>query len=245
MPSEDYAVELARLAQEATQGSESASGQLEVLGGAGADLSPWLTAAAVRRHGGYPRIAESQGFLPPAACAWLIGRARGRLTRAQVFTPGKAELVDDEGRSNRSFPFYPPDLDLVIRLTRAKIAATVGVPVGCLETTQVLHYAPGQMFAPHYDVLHPEGQAEEIARLGQRRATFLVYLNEGYEGGETDFPLLGIGCKGRTGDALLFANLDAEGRPDEKMLHAGMPPTSGEKWLLSQWVRDREAPDPG
>jgi len=25
-------------------------------------------------------------------------------------------------------------------------------------------------------------------------------------------------------------------------LHAGLPPLSGEKWLLSQWLRDRARP---
>ena len=67
----------------------------------------------------------------------------------------------------------------------------------------------------------------------------LVYLNQGFEGGETDFPLLDLKFKGRKGDALMFSNVDASGAPDRRMFHAGLPPTAGEKWLLSQWVRDR------
>ncbi|MBF8292745.1 MAG: hypothetical protein HW392_1572, partial [Steroidobacteraceae bacterium] len=45
--------------------------------------------------------------------------------------------------------------------------------------------------------------------------------------------------KGRRGDALVFANVDDSGAPDYQTVHAGLPPTSGVKWLLSQWVRDR------
>jgi hypothetical protein len=144
-------------------------------------------------------------------------------------------------RNNSAFSFEPADLDLVVRLVRAKIAAALDVAAAALEPSQVLHYSPGQSFHPHYDFLDPEkpGQAAQVAAAGQRIATFLVYLNEDYEGGETAFPELGLSYRGRTGNALFFANVDAAGAPDRRMLHAGLPPTSGEKWLLSQWIRDR------
>jgi hypothetical protein len=124
---------------------------------------------------------------------------------------------------------------------RARIAATVGVPAAALEPIQVLHYAPGQTFERHYDFLDPDmpAFAAEIARAGQRLATFLVYLNDDFIGGETDFPLLDLRHRGAAGDALMFANLEPAGAPDRRMLHAGLPPASGEKWLLSQWIRDR------
>ena len=34
--------------------------------------------------------------------------------------------------------------------------------------------------------------AQEVELRGQRSSTFLVYLNDGFEGGETDFPRLGF-----------------------------------------------------
>ena len=43
-------------------------------------------------------------------------------------------------------------------------------------------------------------------------------------------------------DALLFLNVDARGQPHPQSLHAGLPPTRGEKWVLSMWVRDRVQP---
>jgi prolyl 4-hydroxylase len=110
-----------------------------------------------------------------------------------------------------------------------------------LEMTAVLHYAPGQEFVPHFDFLDTDvpAYARDIAARGQRAATFLIYLNDDYEGGETEFPKLDWRCKGRKGDAILFWNLTPEGAPDERMLHAGLPPTKGEKWLLSQWLRQK------
>jgi prolyl 4-hydroxylase len=105
----------------------------------------------------------------------------------------------------------------------------------------VLHYSPGERFELHADFLEPSTPelAREIQVRGQRAATFLIYLNEGYEGGETDFPRVGVRYKGARGDALLFSNIDVAGAPDYQTVHAGLPPTTGEKWLLSQWIRTR------
>lgn len=248
---QDWRVALQRLAGAADLGSEPAKGQLRVLSGrtddawremAGeVDLAPWLNRAPVEPVAGNPRVLVSRGFLSAPACGWLIGRAQGRFARAQVYDAEKAGVEENAARSNSAFEFAMAELDLVVVLLRAKIAATVGVEPPALEPLQMLHYSPGQTFEPHYDFLDPEkpGHAEEIARGGQRMATFLVYANEAYEGGHTDFPVLGVSVKGRTGDALLFANLDGEGKPDVSMRHAGLPPTAGEKWLLSQWIRER------
>lgn len=228
---------MARLAAAADSGFAPARAQLGVIG----DLEPWLVPAPRERLRPDLRISVARGFLPARACAWLVERARRRLAPAQVFGQGAAHAEPDSGRTNSAFAFALEDLDLVVLAARARIAATVGVPVAALEPIQVLHYAPGQTFDRHYDFLDPDvpAFAAEIARSGQRMATFLVYLNDDFAGGETDFPLLDLRHRGAAGDALMFANLEPAGAPDRRMLHAGLPPASGEKWLLSQWVRDR------
>jgi prolyl 4-hydroxylase len=48
--------------------------------------------------------------------------------------------------------------------------------------------------------------------------------------------------KGAAGDALMFGNVSETGEPELLSMHEGRPPTSGEKWLLSQWVRNRPMP---
>ena len=60
-----------------------------------------------------------------------------------------------------------------------------------------------------------------------------------YEGGETAFPKLGIRHKGKRREGLLFVNALPSGPPDLRMVHAGTPPTSGEKWIVSQFIRNR------
>jgi prolyl 4-hydroxylase len=66
--------------------------------------------------------------------------------------------------------------------------------------------------------------------------TMLVYLNDAYEGGETEFLKTGFKIKGSAGDAILFRNADPAGNPDEDSLHAGLPVTSGVKLLASRWI---------
>jgi hypothetical protein len=114
-----------------------------------------------------------------------------------------------------------------------------------MEATAVLHYAAGEESTDHYDFVSPEtpNYAEEIARNGQRVLTFLVYLNDDYHGGRTDFVELGMTHKGRRGEGLFFVNALENNEPDLRTLHAGRPPTRGEKWIVSQFIRGRRVLD--
>ena len=51
--------------------------------------------------------------------------------------------------------------------------------------------------------------------------TLLLYLNDDYQGGETDFPELNWKFKGRKGDALWFWNVGTDGLLDFRTRHAG------------------------
>jgi prolyl 4-hydroxylase len=187
-----------------------------------------------------PLVRVIEGFASPAECRWLIERGRERLLPATVFDPVTGRLGGTLARSNSSAEFQISDMDLVFEVIRTRIASAVRMSLPQFEPTQVLHYSPGQEFRAHFDFLNPANPAlrEQLQR-GQRVGTFLIYLNEGFEGGETEFVDAGLKFKGRTGDALFWANVDGQRRPDPLTRHAGLPPTSGEKWILSQWIRDR------
>jgi hypothetical protein len=43
----------------------------------------------------------------------------------------------------------------------------------------------------------------------------------------------------RVGEDLYFVNALADMQPDLRMLHTGRPPTRGDKWIVSQFVRSR------
>lgn len=185
-----------------------------------------------------PRIAVAEKFLAREICDWLIERARPRIARAKIFD-GEAAAQFDSGRSNSAAEFNFVEIDVVLALIRARISVITGLPKAGMENTQILHYAMGQSFAPHFDYLDPSLPriAETIAQGGQRVATFLVYLNDDFDAAETSFLRLDWRYRGQKGDAILFWNVDQAGVPDSATLHAGLAPTRGEKWLLSQWIR--------
>jgi hypothetical protein len=210
----------------------------------GIDLEAWTRPPTKRSLSDSPRIRVIERFTTAVVCDWLMTCARGKLRRAQVYAAdGGAEM--HRARSNSEADFNITESDLVLLLLRQRISAAVGVHTAGMEPSKVLHYAAGESFAPHYDFIDPAapGYARELALRGQRIGTVLIYLNEGYSGGETEFPQLGLRYKGRCGDALLFANVGDDQLPDRRTLHAGRAPTQGEKWLLSQWIRNRSPAD--
>ena len=125
-------------------------------------------------------------------------------------------------------------------LAQLRMAACLGVPLRHFEAVTVLHYDVGEEITEHYDFIDPNipNYAQEIAEQGDRIVTFLVYLNDDYESGETAFPRLDIDHKGSRGEGMFFVNA-VDGRADTRTLHAGRTPVGGEKWIVSQFVRDR------
>jgi hypothetical protein len=211
------------------------------------DVSALIRPASARVAFEGPHVGIIEHFATPAECAWMIERARPNVARARVFDRERGGVHYDDARTNSAVQFNILDADFVLLILQARIAAAAGVTPRHLEEANVLHYAPGQEFRKHYDFFESKQPffEQEIAEKGQRTMTFLTYLNEGFEGGETEFVKLGWRHKGRPGDALMFRNTDSSGVPDTRTLHAGLPPLSGEKWLLSQWIRSRAPRRPG
>jgi prolyl 4-hydroxylase len=205
------------------------------------DLEAWFDPGPQQVISRSPRLYGYDPFVPAAVCEWIIGRAQGRAIPALVYDPNASGLRRlENARDNSAFEFKLSDMDVVMAMLRRRIAAAVGVSPNALEPPQVLHYSPGQRFEPHYDFLDADlpGHAVDLAKHGQRIATCLVYLNAGFEGGETDFPILGHRLRQPAGAALCFVNVQPSGVPDRRTLHAGLATTSGEKWLVSQWIRE-------
>ncbi|OQW63432.1 MAG: hypothetical protein A4S17_07175 [Proteobacteria bacterium HN_bin10] len=248
----DWREALGWLAEAAERGNDLARGQLRLLANAGeegsdwralaasVDVAAWTAPRAGRVVNECPYIAMVEDFLDPPLCAWLIARAAPLQKRSQVYHPVTGKAVEADARTNTTATFQIVDLDLPLVLIRERIANTIGVSAAHFERTSVFRYLPGQEFSSHVDFLSPSPQLDaEIREKGQRPWTFLVYLNDGFEAGETHFLDIDKKFRGRTGEALYFRNVDETGAPDQLTTHAGAPPTSGEKWLLSQFIRDK------
>lgn len=178
-----------------------------------------------------PIIRSYRSFLSERECAYLMGMARPHLRPSFVTNPTTGRQMPHPIRSSTGMSFGPTQEDLVVRRINERIAALIGVDVECGEPLHILRYTPGQEYKPHTDGMPGEAN--------QRIWTVLIYLNDGYGGGATSFPCLGIDFRGTVGDALIFHNVDAVGVPNMATLHAGLPVTDGEKWLATRWIRAR------
>jgi prolyl 4-hydroxylase len=82
---------------------------------------------------------------------------------------------------------------------------------------RLYRYGPGERHGVHWDtVVELDGGVRSLV-------TLVFYLNDGFEGGETEFPELGQRIEPRAGRALLFQH---------RILHEATVVRSGEKLVL-------------
>lgn len=186
-----------------------------------------------------PRVIVYHHFLSDAECDHLIHLARPHLQRSTVIDNNSSSSEIDERRTSKGMFFYPGISDSTVSAIEERIARLTSIPKENGENIQVLQYAVGGEYKPHYDYFDPltVGGKFHLMRGGQRQASFLMYLNTPEAGGETVFPALGIKVIPRKGDALLFYNCGIEGNTDPRTLHGGAPVIQGEKWLATKWLR--------
>jgi prolyl 4-hydroxylase len=178
-----------------------------------------------------PEVWAFDDFATPAECRYLMATAAPLLEQSVVVDPGTGQPRPHPIRTSEGAVFPWVSADLVITALNQRIAAASGTGAECGEPLQILRYRPGQEYRPHMDAL-PAGE-------NQRVLTMLVYLNEGYEGGETFFTRTGLKFAGKEGSGLLFCNALSGGFPDPNAQHAGLPVVKGEKFIASRWIRER------
>lgn len=183
-----------------------------------------------------PDLVLFRNAVPRAVCAYVMEHAAPRLGPALVYDPRGGGMIRDPLRTSATASLGPLDLDLALVALNRRISALAGVKDAQGEFLSVMRYRPGEEYRPHFDIIPP---GPDLDRNGQRIKTALLYLNDGYAGGETAFPAAGLKVRGEPGDLLVFSNVTADGRADPASRHAGLPVASGEKWLASKWFRDR------
>jgi prolyl 4-hydroxylase len=191
-----------------------------------------------------PLIRRFPAVIPPLVLDALIELAAPLVRRSEIVDARTGEVRADPMRTSSHVTFSPRQHDHVLEAIEQCISRISGLPALNGEFVQILRYRIGEEFKPHVDYFNETGDAayRSLADGGQRAQTVLMYLNEGYAGGSTAFPKLQLTIQGRRGDMLHFHNLAADGLGHRDSLHAGMPVTDGEKWLLSKWIRAESYP---
>lgn len=187
-----------------------------------------------------PHVVVLGNFLSEQECDDMIRYCEQRLERSPVVNDGDGSLAVHTDRTSRGAMLQRGESELVARI-EARIASMVNWPIENGEGLQLLRYAPGNEYRPHYDWFDPDrpGPRKHLERGGQRVATVILYLSDVEQGGGTSFPNAGFQVQPRKGGAVFFLNTDRYGMPDEQSLHAGEPVVQGVKFIATKWLRER------
>ncbi|KAJ1472310.1 hypothetical protein T484DRAFT_1975626 [Baffinella frigidus] len=195
-----------------------------------------------------PRVFLVHNILSLSECDHLIALAkRHGMQKALIQPYGESGLVESSTRTNTAAWLNFKE-DSVVASLEEKMAALTGTTPEQAENLQILHYAHGKEFKAHHDFFDPATDPpENFAQGGNRRYTFLVYLQTPEEGGGTKFMHPNVTIKADPGTAILFYDMKDgcdDGTKaecvDRKSEHAGLPPIKGEKWVATKWIHERQ-----
>jgi prolyl 4-hydroxylase len=177
-----------------------------------------------------PKVERFPGLFSPAECAHIAATARELLEPTVVIDPKTGKNIPHPIRTSFGATLGPTREDLVIAALNRRLSAISNTDLRQGEPLSVLCYTLGQEYRPHYDWI--------TSAANQRIKTIIVYLNEGYTGGETEFLSNGVKVIGRAGDAIMFDNVTVSGAIAQNSQHAGRPVTKGTKWIVTRWIRE-------
>ena len=125
----------------------------------------------------------------------------------------------------------------IVKKIHNKIANFLGIDISKGEHLQGQLYQEGQYFKSHQDFFSGPAYDKHCLASGNRSHTLMVYLNDGFEGGGTNFSNLNTIVKPEQGKAVAWQNM-SEGECLENAMHEGMPITKGKKYIITSWWRE-------
>ncbi|KAH1118733.1 hypothetical protein AAZX31_17G158300 [Glycine max] len=175
-----------------------------------------------------PRAVYFPNFATAEQCESIIDVAKDGL-KPSTLALRQGETEDNTKgirTSSGVFVSASEDKTRTLDVIEEKIARATMIPRSHGEAFNILRYEVNQRYNSHYDAFNP---AEYGPQKSQRMASFLLYLTDVEEGGETMFPFenglnmdgnygyedcIGLKVKPRQGDGLLFYSLLTNGTID-------------------------------
>lgn len=174
-------------------------------------------------------------FLSKDECEELI-----ELTLSELQPSKLASFTKDKVRTS-STCYLGYSKNALVKNIDNKICETLGIKKSYSEVLQAQYYKQTQEYKTHADYFNEHEIIDFHKGLGQRTFTFIVYLNDVEEGGETFFPKVGAKIKPKRGMAVIWNNLYENGEINEYSLHESKPVISGSKFIITKWFRSNSS----
>jgi prolyl 4-hydroxylase len=180
----------------------------------------------------YKPPEEFKNFITDQESRYLIKYAKPLLEKSMV---GNDEITNHRTSSTSWVPRSDPTAKKIIE----RVSEKTGIPTSHAENIQVVKYNKNEEYKPHHDAAFYdiEGFLDGIFFYGGPRVlTVLIYLNDEFEGGETNFPNLKLKTKPEKNKAIMFQPLNkTKLYLHKKAVHAGLPVKKGTKWIANVW----------
>jgi prolyl 4-hydroxylase len=175
-----------------------------------------------------------ENFLSPKECARLVALCSHHLRPSTLAYATSDAAFRTSTTADLCHLKSPVATGIDDRICRA-----LGIRPEYSEGIQAQRYDVGQQFKAHHDWFEPNTPIyQKFAGVrGNRTWTFMVYLNDGMQGGATRFVEIDHAIQPKVGMAVLWNNLHEDGRPNQATRHAGEPVTQGHKVIITKWFR--------
>jgi len=184
--------------------------------------SPWIV-----QFDNFITAKETSGILRSISGPWELGGVARENESGETVRFVSKTRTGENTWCNKECKNHPATQSVI-----KKIVDVVGIPYENFESFQILKYGPGQFYATHHDM--SETQAVD----GPRILTFFLYFSDVEEGGETNFPHLGIDIKPKMGRAVLWPSvMDYDNqKQDRRTYHQAKPVIKGIKFAANSWI---------
>lgn len=138
--------------------------------------------------------------------------------------------------------FIADEDSYTVELMSRRISHITNLDTTYAEWLAISNYGTGGHYTQHADFFDPNvliHSSQSYTHLGNRIATFLMYLSEVDEGGHTIFLDANLSVAPIKGSALFWHNLHKSGTPDQLTWHAACPILHGNKWIANKWIREK------
>lgn len=196
-----------------------------------------ITKNADKLHYPFTQVYKKDQFLSPDECSKFISLIDKNVRPSTVSDPEDACTVSDYRTSKTADLHYFQD-PFYLEIDQ-RISDLLGVNPFLGEIMQAQRYEPGEYYKEHWDFFMPTSKEYKVYCnwMGQRTWTTMIYLNDVEEGGETYFKHLKLKVKPKQGLLLAWNNLYKNGLPNLKTMHEACPPVSGNKYVITKWLR--------